>query len=165
LGVHQADEGLRVGVPLLGGLAVPDHGLRVVLRDALAARVHHAEAKLREGVPLLGQRTQNLQFRRVVAFLIGSLGVLKRSRPCYAEGGERENAAGKESCDPLFHGSPPQGKDAAPPNETHLVEMGPRLLLTRRCHAVLNAWGALIHDQKPCRGDRSDDRTCRLRRR
>jgi hypothetical protein len=108
LGVHQADEGLRVGVPLLGGLAVPDHGLRVVLRDAMAARVHHAEAKLREGVPLLGQRTQNLQFRRVVGFLIGGLGVLKRSRPCYAEQRARENAASAENCDPLFHVRPPR---------------------------------------------------------
>jgi hypothetical protein len=73
LAVHQADDGLRVGVPLLGGLAVPDEGLRVVLRHALAHRVHQAEAELREGVPLLGQWTQNLQFRRVVAFLIGFL--------------------------------------------------------------------------------------------
>jgi hypothetical protein len=103
------DDGLRVGVPLLGGLAVPDHGLRVVLRHALAVGVHHAEAELREGVPLLGQWTQNLQFRRVVAFLIGGLGVLKRSRPCYAERRERENAAGKESCDTLLHGAPASG--------------------------------------------------------
>ena len=64
----------------------------IVLRHAVAVGVHQAEAELSEGVPLLGQWTQNPQFRRVVAFLIGGLGVLKRSRRCDAEQRERENA-------------------------------------------------------------------------
>ena len=34
LGVHPAEVGLRVGVPLVGGLAEPYDGLRVVLRHA-----------------------------------------------------------------------------------------------------------------------------------
>ena len=48
-------------------------------------------------------RPEGRQFRRVVAFLIGGLGVLKRPCHCRAEQGERENAASKESFDPLFH--------------------------------------------------------------
>src|SRR5271157_4677603 len=96
VGVHQAEAELRAAVPLIGGLAIPDEGLRVVLRHALALGVHQAEAELREGVPLLGQRTQNLQFRRVVAFLIGGLGVLKRSRPCYATARTRERCWQRE---------------------------------------------------------------------
>src|SRR5271165_6975679 len=52
--IHLTEFELRVGVPLLGGLAVPDQGLRVVLRHALAVSIHPAEAGLRVGVPLLG---------------------------------------------------------------------------------------------------------------
>ena len=81
----------------------------IVLRHAVAVGVHQAEAELSEGVPLLGQWTQNPQFRRVVAFLIGGLGVLKRSRRCDAEQREPENAAGKESCGTLLHGAPASG--------------------------------------------------------
>ena len=35
--------------------------------------------------------------------MIGGLAVLKRPCHCRAEQGERENAASKESFDPLFH--------------------------------------------------------------
>jgi hypothetical protein len=38
--------------------------------------------------------------------VIGGLAVLKRPGHCRAEQGERENAGGKESFDPLFHVRP-----------------------------------------------------------
>src|ERR1700722_14149362 len=41
VGVYQAEAELRLAVPLIGGLAVPDEGLRVVLRHAVAIDVHH----------------------------------------------------------------------------------------------------------------------------
>ena len=63
-----------MGEALLGGLEIPDDGMRVVLRHALALEVHEAEAELRGGVPLLGQRTAEPQRRDVVTALICSSG-------------------------------------------------------------------------------------------
>src|SRR5271165_5229218 len=52
---------------------------------------------------LIGQRTQELHRRREVAVLICGVEVLKRPCLCFAEQGERENAASQESCDLPFH--------------------------------------------------------------
>src|SRR5208337_546499 len=54
-------------------------------------------------VALIGQRTQELHRRREVAVLICGVEVLKRPCLCFAEQGERENAASQESCDLPFH--------------------------------------------------------------
>jgi hypothetical protein len=52
--VAEAEVGLRVGMALLGGLALPVGGFGVVLRQALARVVHRAQEVLRLGVALLG---------------------------------------------------------------------------------------------------------------
>ena len=90
-------------VALLGGLAEPHDGLRVVLRHAFAVAVHRTEVGLRDGIPLIGQRTQNLEGRSVVACLKGSHAVLKRPCHCTAEQGEREHAADNKNVGPLCH--------------------------------------------------------------
>ena len=42
------------GIPLIGRLAVPRGGLRIVLRHTFAVVIHHAEVDLRAGIPLIG---------------------------------------------------------------------------------------------------------------
>jgi hypothetical protein len=71
-----------------------------------AALRHEAKVVLRDGVPLIGQDAKVLHCRRVVTIANRSLTVLKRPCHCCAEQRERENAASKESCDLLLHGSP-----------------------------------------------------------
>ena len=100
--VHRAEAGLRVGVPLVGGLAIPDEGLRVVLRHAKAPFVHPTYAGLHVGIATLGQRTPEAHRRSVVTALKSSFAVLKRPRHSCAEQGEREEAANKENVGPLF---------------------------------------------------------------
>ena len=98
-----------LGRSLVGGLAQPRDGLRIVLRHALAVKVHRAEGALREGVSLFGQRTYQPHLRRVVAALSRSLGLVKGSCRRNAKQREREKAASAESFDPLIHGSPTAG--------------------------------------------------------
>ena len=62
--------------------------------------------ELRDGVPMVGQWSPMAQCRRVVAFLIGGLAVLKRPSDCCAEKGERENDASKDGSDLPFHVRP-----------------------------------------------------------
>jgi hypothetical protein len=90
LGVHPPEGGLREGIPLVGGFAVPRDCLCVVFLHAAALGVHPSEVGLRYGVALVGQRTQNTQLRCVVSTLIRSLGVLKWPCHCCAEQRERE---------------------------------------------------------------------------
>src|SRR6516162_2391262 len=52
-GVRRPEEELGSGVPLIGDLAEPFHGLRMVSRHALAAFVHHTEIGLGTGPALL----------------------------------------------------------------------------------------------------------------
>ena len=73
----------------------------------MARSVHYAEDILRVSVPLVGQRTQETHRRGVVTPQIGSLAFFKRPCPRNAGQRERENAARKESCDPLHHIRPP----------------------------------------------------------
>jgi hypothetical protein len=65
-----------------------------------------AEAELRAGIPLIGQLTPQPKCFCVVVAPICSLAVLKRPCDCRADQRERENAAGNESCDLLFHDAP-----------------------------------------------------------
>ena len=52
--VHDVKTILRVGVALLGGLAVPSGGLLIVPRHSFAIGVHTAKDELRFGMTLLG---------------------------------------------------------------------------------------------------------------
>ncbi len=92
---HHAKGVLRGGIALVSGLSEPGHGLRVVLRRALAFVVHLADRILRLGFPLPGQRTPKPQRLRVVATLKRGLAIFKLSCRRDAEQDERENAAGK----------------------------------------------------------------------
>ena len=69
--VHDAEIVLSVGVPLLGGLAIPLHRLGVVLGDTFAVAVHDAEIVLGASVALLGKGTPLTTGRRIVAAMIG----------------------------------------------------------------------------------------------
>ena len=107
--VQEREIELRVGISLFGGLGVPGDGLRIVLRNALAMFVHSAKVVLRSGVSLLGQWKTELQRRRIVLAVVGGLAVLIGSGGGAAMQGERDKAADKESCDPLFHRSDASG--------------------------------------------------------
>ena len=52
--MHIAKGVFRGNVPLLCGLAIPHHSLRIVLRDTMAFRIHPAKIVLRFRVALLG---------------------------------------------------------------------------------------------------------------
>ena len=70
--VAKAEVGLRVGVALLGGLALPVGGLGVVLRQALTRVVHRAEEVLRLGVALLGGESEaGCGFAEVAGVVVG----------------------------------------------------------------------------------------------
>ena len=57
-GVHDPEIGLRDGISLLGGEAIPAHRLGVVLGDTLAVVVHEPEIGLRNGDSLLGMEQE-----------------------------------------------------------------------------------------------------------
>src|SRR5271166_6305580 len=86
--------------PWSAALRNPEEGLHVVLRDALALAYIMPRLVCARALTLIGQRTQELHRRREVAVLICGVEVLKRPCHCFAEQGERENAASQESCDP-----------------------------------------------------------------
>ena len=68
----EAEVGLRVGVSLLGGLALPVGCLGVVLRQALTSVVHRAEKVLRFGVALLGgEQKTGSGFGKVAGVVVG----------------------------------------------------------------------------------------------
>ena len=54
--VHAGQIVLRACITLLCGLAVPEHGLYVVLRDAAARFILVAEPELRSGIAPVGQQ-------------------------------------------------------------------------------------------------------------
>src|SRR5271166_6510110 len=111
--VHLAKVGLREEVPLVGSLAEPRDGLRVVLPHTSADTVHQAEVDLRADVSLVTRQTPKPHRCLVIPALVCGFAVFQRPCHCFAAQRERENATGHESCDALFHGSPASGTTAA----------------------------------------------------
>ena len=64
-----------MGIPLVGGLAIPLHSLGVVLRYTLSVGVHDTEVVLRLSVPLIGGPAKPLQSLGVVLRNALSVGV------------------------------------------------------------------------------------------
>jgi hypothetical protein len=95
--VHSAEVGLRLGISLIGGLAVPGGGLSGVQRHAVAEREHHAEGVLRGGIPLVGGLAisrDGLQvvLRRALAFVVHFADKILRASPCPANGRQSRSA-------------------------------------------------------------------------
>src|SRR2546421_316730 len=69
---------LRARIALIGGLAIPGHGLRVVLRDTPAFLVKPADVVLRDRIALIGGLAIPGHGLRVVLCCIGFVALLER---------------------------------------------------------------------------------------
>ena len=147
-------------MPLLGGLAIPADGFRVVLRHALAVGMHSAEVVLRVGVPLLGGTAKpassfRIILRHALTFVVHDAEVVLRSGVPLL-GGTAKPASSfrmilrhalvvREAEGGLRRGVPLLGKR---PEQLHGCGVVPTFISLRNCLPVLSGRGRKGQDQK-----------------